>query len=953
VTGVRGKPDTYYFGGVGGGVWRSDNSGRTWTPIFDQVPMASIGAIAVAPSDPNVIYVGTGEADMRSDIQQGDGMYKSTDAGKTWTHIGLADTRQIGKILVDPGDANIVYVAALGHQYGPNPERGVFKSVDGGHTWDKVLFKNADTGAIDLAMDPVDNGTLFAAMWQTRRPPWNVYPPSNGPGGGLYKSTDAGKTWTQVKGRGFPDEVGRMGLSVSPVDRDRVYAMVDTKDGGLYRSDDGGDTWTHVNKDPRTWGRGFYFEGITADPKDRDVIYTMNTSTYRSVDAGKTFIPIKGAPGGDDYHTLWINPDDPNRMILGCDQGVIVSVDGAKTWSSWYNQPTGQFYHVITDNRFPYWIYGAQQDSGAYAVPSRSIHSGISAMDARPIDVGGESGTIAPDPLHPGVLLGNNGSKEVLSTAWNQNNDPSALLPSISFRSTWTLPIAASPTEPHVFYMSHQQVFRSADDGLTWDIISPDLSRPSTPVPANLDAPTIADDNGDRRHGVVYWLAPSPVKAREIWAGTDDGLVWLTRDEGAHWQDVTPHELTPWSKVGIIDASHFDSETAYIAVDRHRLDDNRPYIYRTRDGGRHWRLINAGLPATQWVNVVREDPKQKGLLYAGTEWAVYVSFDDGDHWQSLQLDLPAASMRDIVFGGDDVVVGTHGRAMWALDDVALLRETARGHTGGTRIYRPSEAVLFQRAGTFGFGAFDEGTPLPPEEPQGENPAWGAIIDYYLDTPRTPVVFTFRDAAGKVIRRLSSADPAPAVELDRLDIPAYWVHLAGPPSGTKGAHRYAWNMRFGNDNGPLVPPGSYTVEMSANGFSYKQPLTIRRDPRIAASDADLKAQFELALAIREEIRIANDALAEANKIMRNRGASLSPLDNARLAGMVGGAPAGPRRRRPGPPPSGAGSLSRHATLLANLEGEIESAMSAPNPGLVKYFRQIRAELSADLAFIHKL
>ncbi len=463
----------------------------------------------------------------------------------------------------------------------------------------------------------------------------------------------------------------------------------------------------------------------------------MNTSAYRSTDGGKTFTPFKGAPGGDDYHTAWIDPNDTKRMILGVDQGVVISVDGGKTWSSWYNQPTGQFYHIVTDNRFPYWVYGSQQDSGAMAVPSRSIHSGISAMDARPIDAGGESGTIAPDPLHPGLLFSSSGSKEWLETGWEKNIDPTLTHPGETFRSEWTQPIAASPANPHVFYTSHQQIFRTEDGGASWKMISPDLTRKVHLKLPNLDAAAASDIEGSIG-GVVYWIAPSPIVAKQIWAGTDDGLVWLTEDDGLHWKNVSPPELTQWSKVGIVDAGHFDANTAYIAVDRHRLDDNHPYIYRTHDRGKHWRLITNGIPSGQFVNVVREDPKKAGLLYAGTDWGVYVSLDDGMHWQSLQLDLPTASVRDIVFGGNDVVVGTHGRAIWILDDVSRLRQMHYLLSPFNYLFEPSEATMFQRAGTFGFDAFDEGTPFPPEEPQGENPPWGAILDYLVTDSSKPV-----------------------------------------------------------------------------------------------------------------------------------------------------------------------------------------------------------------------
>jgi len=948
VSGVVGSPEKFYFGAVGGGVWKSDNAGRTWTPIFDKERDASIGAIAVAPSDPNTIYVGSGEADMRNDIQQGHGMYRSSDAGKTWRFIGLEDSRQIGKIVVDPGDPDIVYVAALGHQYGPNEQRGVFKSIDGGNHWAKVLYKNADTGAIDLSLDPKDSNVIFASMWQTRRPPWSFYPPSNGPGSGLYKSTDAGATWTQVTGGGFPSFVGHVGITVSPADSNRVFACVDTnnpKNGGIYRSDDGGSTWKYTDGDRRLWHRGWYFSGITADPKNRDGVYVMNTSAYRSFDGGKTFSAFKGAPGGDDYHTCWIYPDDPSRMILGSDQGVVVSVDGGASWSSWYNQPTGQFYHVVTDNRFPYWIYGAQQDSGAMAIPSRTIHTGISALYQRPINAGGESGTIAPDPLHPGLLFSSGGSKEQFETGWEQNIDPTLGQVDTNWRSEWTQPIVTSPLDPKVVYMSHQKIFRTSNGGMTWTAISPDLTRKTNSNPPKLDPATVADNDGQARRGVVYWIAPSPIRAHQIWAGTDDGLIWLTQDEGVHWQDVTPNALSPWSKVGIIDASRFDANTAYAAVDRHRIDDNHPYIYRTRDNGKHWVLITNGIPNDQFVNVVREDPRRKGLLYAGTDWGIYYSLDDGGHWNSLQLNLPAASVRDIAFGGNDVVVGTHGRAIWILDDPSILRQVASSQVQ-TALFKPSPAMLFQRAGTFGFGAFDEGTPFPPEEPQGENAPWGAVIDYSLGSTASEVRFTIRDRTGKVVRTLSTKDKLVQIDANNLEIPAYWVHQRIPLSGKPGGHRVLWDLRFHDDGGPLVPPGDYTVAMSVDGKTYSQPLTVIKDPRVPATIADLTAQYEFTFVIDDEIQVA---LALRSRIEGAIKKSGSASQKARFMALLG-------KGGTGTPDQGGiaaddfGSLRRVIDGIEGVKGAVQSGPSAPTLGAIEAFRSLRRKVeSLERAF----
>lgn len=927
LTGVPQDPDTFYFGAVGGGVWVTHNAGRTWTPIFDGQPVASIGAMAVAPSDPNVVYVGSGEADMRSDIQHGDGMYKSTDAGKTWSHIGLDDTRQIGRIVVDPKDPNIVYVAALGHQYGPNAQRGVFKSTDGGTTWSKVLYKDQNTGAIDLAIDPSDSNVLFASLWQTRRPPWNVYPPSNGPGSGLYKSIDAGKTWTHVTGHGFPGGVlGHIGIAISPAGHNRIYTIVDTnadKTGGVYRSDDGGATWVLTDNEGRIWKRGWYFGQITADPKNADEVYVMNTSTYRSTDAGKSFTAIKGAPGGDDYHALWIDPDNTNHMILGGDQGVVISLDGAKTWSSWYNQSTAQVYHVITDNRFPYWVYAAQQDSGAVAVPSRSIHSNISARDWRPIDAGGESGTIAPDRLHGGEVFGNAPTTdENIDTNWELVIDPTLKYPDTVWRNTWTLPIVASPQNPRVLYTSHQVIFRSADSGRTWQRISPDLTRPRNVVPPNLDSPTVADSTGLARRGVVYWIAPSPVRANEIWAGTDDGLVWITRDEGAHWQNVTPPALTAWSKVGIIDASHFDAQTAYMAVDRHRLDDNRPYIYKTHDGGKHWTSIVSGIPSNESVNVVREDPKRRGLLYAGTERHLYVSFDDGAQWQSLQLNLPVASMRDVTFNGDDVILATHGRGIWILDDASPLRQIS-SNIAQSSAYLFKPAVAYRtRPGS------DEGTPLPPDEAQLPNPPNGAPIDYYVGSANTPVVISITDAAGNVVRQWSSTDKPVTVNPKSLDIPMYWIVPQSPPSAQRGAHRWIWDLHYGGTGarghrggGPLAPPGTYTVRLQVNGKTYTQALALRRDPTYPASDADLNAQFKLAEQIETEVHAISSALAQAKKLVAR---------HPQLRALVGQEPPTTPDDSVGKPAQDFNSLRYIGDALQGLQGAVEGADARPTP-----------------------
>lgn len=918
VAGVPNQPDHFYFGSVDGGVWESTNAGRTWNPIFDKENIGSIGAIAVAPSNPKIIYVGSGEADMRSDIAYGNGMYKSTDGGKTWSHIGLDDTRQIGKIVIAPNDPNTLYVAALGHQYGANAQRGVFKSTDGGATWTKVLFKNNDTGAIDLSMDPSNPDVVYASLWQTRRPPWNVYPPSNGPGSGIYKTTDGGKTWTHLT-NGLPANVGHVGLAVAPSQPSRVYAQVDATSnvdqGGLYRSDDSGATWTHVNggrKQLRLWERGWYFGGVTVDPKNANVVYLMDTATYRSDDAGRSFVAIKGSPGGDDYHVLWINPNDTTHMILGGDQGTVVSVDDAKTWSSWYNQPTGQFYHVITDDRYPYWVYGAQQDSGAEAVPSQTIHQGITALDWRPIDVGGENGYIAPDPHHPGMLFGGSDTLtyEDLPTGWEQNVDPQTAYPARDWRHTWTLPLVYARTD-NALYTARQNVFRSTNRGGTWKIISPDLTRASKP-----------------RRGVVYALAPSPLRAGTIWAGTDDGKVWITHDTGTHWTDITPKVLTPWSKVAIIEASHADVHTAYLAVDRHRLDDYKPYIYVTHDDGRSWHSIVNGIPDGSFVNVVRADPTVRGLLYAGTERGMYVSFDDGAHWQTLERNLPTTSIRDIDVHGDDLVIATHGRAFWIMDDITPLRQLAASGVHGDHLFAPPATIRFRRAGGVGGGIADEGTPIQPDEPQAANPPVGMDIDYYLHgAAQTPVTITILDPHGRVMRRFSSADKVQAPDPSTFDIAPRWIPQPLAVPTDPGSHRFVWDFTTRHDGGPLAPPQKYTVRLTVNGRTYSQSAKLLRDPRVPATDADLRAQYDLASNIEDRLTQIDDARKRAQALLKTGklNAAQTRIVREDVLGVVG---QGNPDDSVGRPSIKFESLRSLEGAFANLENALESADAAP-------------------------
>ena len=892
VAGHADQPDTFYSGSVGGGVWKTENSGRTWFPISDEgIPIGSIGAIAVAPSNPNIVYVGTGEPDIRSQNSYGIGMFKSMDAGKTWTHIGLDNTRQIGRVAVDPADPNRVYVAALGHIYDANSERGVYRSLDGGTTWQKVLFKAGDpdnVGAIDLAIDPKNPRVLYASLWATRRPPWPVYAPTNLPGGGLYKSTDGGDTWRQLTG-GLPtgDTVGKIGVAVSPSNPNRLWAVIDdtgkavpaglsgvpgatrpARGGGVYISDDAGATWKLVNAENRLWGRGWYFEAVTVDPTNPDRAYVINTATYMTTDAGKTFVPVKGAPGGDDYHQLWVNPEDGNRMVLSSDQGTVVSLDGSKTWSTWYNQPTAQIYHVAADNRFPYWLYGGQQDSGAVGVSTWSPEGALTFRDWKPICVGDESDAIVPDPKDGNILYGGGAGRcdQLFNTAASLGGQLPPPDPGDPNRKTWTLPEVFSQADEALYY-SNQFVMRSRNRGRTWEKISPDLARLNPAVPATLDALTAKDIDQPMkdRFGVVYSIGPSPLQAATVWVGTDDGLIYVTRDDGKNWIPVAPPEMTAWSKVSQIEAGHFDADTAYASVDRHRIADNKPYIYRTHDGGKTWHNVVAGIPEGAYVNSVKEDPQTKGLLYAATELRVYVSFNDGAQWQPLQNNMPATSVRDIVVHGDDLAVATHGRGFWVMDQMSALRQIAaegdRIVSANAHLFRPGETHAIRVGGM-------NGTPMPHEEPQMENPPAGVVAYYWLRTAAgQPLKLELLDHTGAVRACAASDTPVRAVDTETLNVQAIWVQPTQPPSAAAGMHRYALGgagRGFGGFGGfgrgsapaaapdactpaagapaasgpggggrrgsPGLQPGEYSVRLTVEGQTYTQPVTIKPDPR---------------------------------------------------------------------------------------------------------------------------
>jgi len=969
VAGVPGEPSHFYFGAVNGGVWETRDAGRTWTPIFDAAPVGSIGALTVAPSDSHVIYVGTGEADMRSDIAQGTGLYRSRDAGRSWQAIGLADSQQIGRIAVDAHDPDVVLVAALGHPYGPNETRGVYRSTDGGASWRRTLYRNADTGAIDLAFEPGNTGVVYAALWQTRRPPWSVYPPSSGPGGGLFQSRDGGETWVELAGHGLPAAPGRIGIGVSPSQPQRVYALVDAAEGGLYRSDDAGASWSRVSDDPRIWKRGWYFGGVTVDPGNSDVVYVCNTALHRSTDGGRSFLPVKGAPGGDDYHELWIDPRDPQRRMLGVDQGAVVTLNGGATWSSWFNQPTGQFYHVVTDDRFPYWVYGAQQDSGAAGVPSRTDNiDGINLSELRETAAGGESDTIAPDPLNPQIIFGGRVDKLDLRTGQKQSVAPTLAYPGL-YRGTWTLPLVFSRADPHVLYFGNQRIFRTVDRGRHWQAISPDLSRENPATPASLDAATVADhDSNGPRRGVVYAIGPSPLDPALIWAGTDDGLVWRSPDGGGHWHNVTPAALTDWSKIGAIEPSHFDAASAYIAVDRHRLDDPRPYIYRTHDGGASWTLIAAGLAdggVHNSVNVVREDPAHRGLLYCGTERGVYFSLDDGAHWQPLQQNLPRTSVRDLEVHGGDLVVATHGRGLWLMDDIAPLRALADDAGGGTRLLAPARAVRVRPTGFIG-------SPMPKDEPMAANPAPGAYIDYVLDGAAAGAVaeLTISDTRGAAVRTFRSDDRPPQPDPAKVVIAPEWITAPAVLASGTGAHRFVWDLHYAPwpglvaedpeepEEGVWAPPGEYLVALKAGGRIYRQTLLVTADPRLTLPAAAYARQFALARDIERARAEIAAALAAAGRIhgavaerRQDAGADLTAALAAADEELLAISDLAPPKRSPdsiGPPPARATGLRYLAAAFHDLERAVDGADSAPSVDAERGYLRHRTLLDEALA-----
>ena len=900
-SGAVQQPNVFYIGVNNGGVWKTNDFGRTWNPIFDSQSTGSVGDIAVAPSNPNTIYVASGEGIQRPDLSVGDGVYKSVDAGKTWTNTGINDGQQIGGIAVDPTNENRVFAAVLGHPYGANTERGVFRTLNGGKTWEKVFYIDENTGAVEVVIDPKNPEIIYADMWAGRLAPWEngMW---NGATSGLFKSVDGGKTWkkligvaplamsnenTQNKNDNLKTQnalpingLSRIGFCISMSNPNRLYATVEAneKDGGIYRSDDGGETWQKMSSDGRYYGRGTDFAEIKVDPKNPDIVYSANVCVWKSVDGGKNWVAIRGAPGGDDYHRLWINPNNPDIILIACDQGAIVTVNGGETFSSWYNQPTAQFYHVSTDNAFPYNVYGGQQESGSVGIASRGNDGQITFHEWHPVSVE-EYGYIAPDPLDPNIIYGGKITKYDKRTGQVQNIAPETVR-SGKYRFLRTAPVLFSPIDPKTLFFAGNVLFKTRNGGSSWDIISPDLTRDTWQTPNNIGIYQSDDIKKMPRRGVIYTVAPSPLDSNIIWAGTDDGLIHITKNGGSTWENITPPSVTEWAKVSLIEASHFDKNTAYAAINKIRLDDQKPYILKTTDSGKTWKLITNGL-ANDPINCIREDPKTRGLLFAGSERFIYVSTDDGALWQSLRLNMPATSIRDLVIKDDDLVIGTHGRSFWILDNISPLRQLKNIQVlhATSLLFEPQTALRIR------WNTWPD-TPLPQEEPAGENPPDGAIIDYFLkNDAKGEVTLEISDKAGNSICKFSSSDKP--YEIPAVNIPLYWIRPQQILSNKVGAHRFLWDLHYPSlkvspaypisatykntapdPTSPWVLPATYVVKLSINGESFTKDLVVKMDPRVTTTQEDLIAQHDISLMCYENRKkLAN--ISDAIKVLKEK------------------------------------------------------------------------------------
>jgi photosystem II stability/assembly factor-like uncharacterized protein len=999
VTGDPTNPRVFYFGAVDGGVWKSTNAGQSWSNVTDgKSNIASVGAIAVAPSDPNVVYVGGGEADFREDYTYGDGVDRSTDGGRTWSHLGLDDARHVARIVVDPRNADVVYVAATGHGAGPNPTRGVFRSRDGGRNWQKVLFVDDSTGAIDLTIDPSNSRILYAAMWRMQRLPWGFA--AGGGRSGLWKSTDAGETWSELTANeGLPrGPIGRIGVVVSPADPERLYATIETSPddstGGIFRSDDGGKSWQRTSGEQRWMVRPWYYSVVRADPTDANTMYVMNLSTWRSIDGGHTFTRLR-LPHGDT-HDLWIDPRDSKRLISGNDGGATVSIDGGESWSSIMNQPTAQFYHVTTDDQFPYRIYGAQQDNTTVSIASRSDDGAISREDWYPVG-GGESGYIAPKPGDPNTVIAGTytgtltrldvrtkHAKDISVGLNNYDGWPASAVPN---RFQWTFPIFYSRHRPNELYVAANRVFRSTNDGDSWEVVSPDLTLHDPSTLGLVGGSVTYDMTGTEWYATIFALAESPATPDVIWAGSDDGLIHVTRDNGKSWTNVTPRDMPHFTRVSIIEPSRYDAGTAYVAGNRYQLDDPRPYLWKTTDYGHSWTRIDAGIPAGAYTRTIREDPVRRGLLYAGTETGVWFSTDDGARWRSLQLNLPRASVRDLHVHGSDLIAATHGRAFWALDDVSPLRQMTDAIRGeSVHLFVPDSGVRFGGGNRRGEGA-------------GENPPCCLTVSYWLrQRVSTPVTLEFRDRAGKVIRSFTSV--APSRDSSKTDSSARTQPrdtLAEKTRGSRpladdtlaftatdslvstraGLNRFVWNLRYpptrevkgvvndeGATTGPVVAPGTYSVRLTVDGQSHDQPFVIRPDPRMRATQADYDAQIALAVQVQQTTNELSDAVGRIVDLERQIGERVEHAKNQTYATRVVGA-ATPLRQKLEAIRDSLVEVHSHVdqitlhypirlyNMLLSLADMVQSADGAPTKQEGEVYRTIAAQVERHIAQLRSL
>lgn len=952
--GVPSSPNTFYFGAAGGGVWKTTNAGLTWQGLMQHEKSSSVGAIAVSSSNPDIVYVGTGQVDYRYDILSGDGVYRSDDGGKTWKNIGLSETHHIGMILIDPKNSERILVAALGHIFKSNPERGVYLSENGGKTWTKVLYVNDSTGAVDLSWDPSNPSIVYAAMWQVRMHPWlDYFYPQLANGSAIYKSQDSGRNWRKLSGNGLPDSpLGRIGIAVAPGSNGSVvYATIIATNGksGLYKSVDGGNSWTFVNNDPSLANN--YFSRLTVDPNNPNVVYVMGRSIRKSVDGGKTFHFFKGAPGGDDYHYLWINPDNSSYMITASDQGCVVSVDSGQTWSSWYNQPTGQFYSVAVDNQFPYKIYSGQQDNGTVGILSRGPYGVIEDRDWHPVG-GDERDYDVPKPDNPDLIFGSglgghvsrfdDITRQVTEVSPWPVSSYGSFPPAQKYRYTWITPIVFSKLPPYPLYFGAQVLFKSLDNGNHWHIISPDLTGKIPGATATKDPDlTTARDAG---FGAIFSIAPSPISNDVIWVGSDNGILSLTTDGGKHWKNVTPTDIPIWARIDAIAPSHFSKRNAYVAVNTHRIGFQQPLIFKTTDSGRTWRKIVNGIPVDEYTNSVVEDPIQRGLIFSATSRTIYFSYDDGNTWHKLNNDLPTTCINALAINNSDLIAATQGRGIWVLDNIEPLREFASGVLRKkAHLFKPIDAIRIHPNE-------NKDTPWPPETPLGKNPPAGAVIDYWLsDTPHSTVKLTINDSKGRTIAAFTSSEQPQKLNTEPRYFESGWIGKQEKISTAPGMHRFVWNLRYPrppalsynysiaavwHDGTPLEPegafvlPGRYNITLTVDSDSYTESLNVRPDPRIKVSMPSLKKQLDLELKIYSALKEGIEAYNEINQMISSTKYSKTKGATDSLSQILN---------------RGTPNISSICNVLSSLEASIEGADSQPTAGQLSVYAEYKSKL----------